>query len=426
MTTDRAQASIPASLTQWRIWFDAQTVADPLAYNASVVYRLPSELDLDRFARALEAELASHAELRYAFVLLDWQLVKLPSEYVPTVERVRVAGEQEALARAREIVRSPLEPQRGITVRAAVFAYEGAALLAICCHHLVCDAESFDALLHGASRRLAEGDFRVGTVENLYERVATRPQHGVAAARGKRPAPGVPARLPADGTRPQSPPLGDALTVPLEPSTADALRQVLARFRIAPFCAVATAFALGVRAVAPDGPVVASFPVTLRRGGAAEANAVGPFLTYVTVALDPEPARPAAAFVKDVWAALLDAIGDPEHGEAARMLEAGRPEHRAYSLGYVVLARAVELGGVHGERVLLDPLTAKFDLIVSLVDDGGTLQIAAQYALETYRRETVLRQLARMCAALEALAASAGGASVGDLLPAIRAAGAAR
>jgi len=420
--SEQVHLAVPASLTQWRIWFDAQLVADPLAYNASVAYRLPQALDLDRFARALEAEIASHAELRYAFVIDGWALVKRPVENAVRVRRSEAASERDALEAARTFLRTPFDPERGVTVRAALFAFEQASVLVISCHHLVCDGESFDVLLRGASARFERGDFAAGPVENAYERTAKRPSHGQAAAGlpKRRDAPAA-ALVPADGTRGPSPVHGGVLGVDLSPASSAGLRGVMARFRVAPFCAFVAAFALAVRAVAPAGPVVASFPVTLRRGG--ETDAVGPFLTYCAVALGVDPARGASAFVKDVWAALLDAISDPENGAAARLLETGRPEYRSYSLSYIALARTMELAGVRAERVLLDPLTAKFALTASIVEDGGALQIAVQYATGVYERATVLRHMARVAVALEALAACADDAVTADLLPGIRQAG---
>ncbi len=410
--TDPPAAAVPASRLQWRIWFDAQTQADPCAYSVAAAYRIPLALEPELLARALEREIAAHAELHYDFDIVAGSLVKLPRAERVAVDVLQAPDERGAVALLQRYVRVPIDPARGPKARAAVISFDAGRLLVLCCHHLVCDGASLDVLLDGTSRRLAADDGRPAAVERVYERTAQPLDAGAAAPAAHRPKLGAPAMLPSDGARAAPAGAGESISLVLDERARAAVRGIVARYRVAPFCVVVAAFALLVRACGGDGPVVASFPVTLRRSPES-ASAVGPFLTYVTLALDANRGSTVRAFVADVWAGVLGAIADPERS-GADLLQSGRPEYRAYSLSYMTMPDR-RLGAVEAQRFELELETSKFALTLGLVERDAGLRLCAQFAHRAFTAAAARRYLALAAAAIVALDGAAEGERVADL-----------
>ncbi len=150
-----AQAKLPLSYAQQRLWFMQQLEPGTAAYNISMAIRLEGDFDVGALRSSLQDVVARHEALRTRFELQAGQPVQVidePTDVDLAVRDLRevAEGEREEQARLmadREAAR-PFDLERGPVWRAHVFQL-GAQdhVLLLCIHHVACDGWSMGILV---------------------------------------------------------------------------------------------------------------------------------------------------------------------------------------------------------------------------------------------------------------------------------------
>ncbi len=155
----RSPSGVPLSLTQQRLWLLDQLLDGTVAYNNVFAIRLRGPMNVDAMTAALTMISQRHEALRTSFPSVDGEArqcvgppgpLKMRHEDVggfPEPERARRASQilaQEQL-RPYDLARGPLA--RYLLVRLGAADH----ILAVCMHHIICDAGSFAVI----SRELA-------------------------------------------------------------------------------------------------------------------------------------------------------------------------------------------------------------------------------------------------------------------------------
>jgi amino acid adenylation domain-containing protein len=151
-----AEATLPASSFQERIWLAERLESEAALYNVPFAWRVSPRLDPALLGAALAMVVERHEILRTAFVEVDGRLRQRVGEpWAPEVAWEDLAGapEERLARRLREEMGRPFDVASGRLLRTALFELgRGEQLLFLCCHHLVWDEGSTRLLLEDLDR----------------------------------------------------------------------------------------------------------------------------------------------------------------------------------------------------------------------------------------------------------------------------------
>jgi hypothetical protein len=150
----------PLSLSQQRLWILDQILGDSVAYNNVFALRLRGPMDAGAMTQALAMISQRHEALRTSFPLVAEE----PRQHVAPPGPLQVRFEDltgdpggDRLQRARAILAEeqlrPYDLAHGPLARYLLVRLDGADhLLAVCMHHIICDAGSFDVIARELAR----------------------------------------------------------------------------------------------------------------------------------------------------------------------------------------------------------------------------------------------------------------------------------
>jgi hypothetical protein len=132
---------LPLSAMQEELWFLQQLAPEAAMYNAPVIMRLTGELDVERVRLALERLVARHEVLRTRFVMREGDLFALVDPAGPLALRVIALARPERLnARLRRDCDRPFDLEREPGLRTALFRLSDTEhVLVLNLHHIVSD-----------------------------------------------------------------------------------------------------------------------------------------------------------------------------------------------------------------------------------------------------------------------------------------------
>jgi len=287
-------------------------------------------------------------------------------------------------------------------------------LLLLNIHHAVADGWSLEILhrdLARCYRDVLSGRQTIwGDTRASYDDYVATERH--AAANGTKDAAvhrslqrlrGAPAsvNLPTDHPRPRLQDFrGATLTRPLKAETVKAVRHITASAARSPFVVGLGTFAETIRRMSGDDDLVIGVPV-LGRSSAAFEDVVGMFVNTVPVRIDLTGTRTLGSVADraaDAWSDTLD-----DHLAPLDEVVAGVTHEHVLSrspLFQVTFAYAeeaneeLELEGTETVPVNVSSASAKFDLGLTLRDDGGGgMTMALEYSTTIFEIETATRVL---------------------------------
>lgn len=414
-----ATAETGISFAQERLWFLDRLQAGQSAYNFPVEVSLEGALDAAALERALAAIVERHPVLRTVFPTRDgkpvakvqdreaFRLETFDLSAVPVERRV-----EEANARAAAEAVRPFHLAEGPLFRAILFRLGPQShRLVVAMHHIVTDGASIDLLLGELSALYSA--FASGASPSLsplpfaFADYAAWQRHWMSGARldaelrhWREKLEGAPRLLdlPLDRPRPAVQSYrGGQYSFRLPPGLSERVRADCKRSGASPFMWFATAFSVLLHRYSRQPEVCLGTPVRGRNRVELE-SLIGFFANTVVLRADLSGRPTFRALLERVRATTLEAL---EHDELPfeKLVEALEPERTlSHSPLFQVMfsylirrPRALALPGLRATARGVDIPATKFDLALTLEEDGSDLHAGFEFNADLFDLSTVQR-----------------------------------
>jgi len=443
----------PLSVGQRALWSIHQIDPNGSAYNVAGAVLIGAPVDADALRRSAQALVDRHPALRTTFPAVAGE----PTQRVHARAEVcfqthDVAGiEPEALRlRVNDEANRPFDLEHGPLFRVDLFRVsetEHAVLLAV--HHVVSDFWSVAVLLDELGRVypavLAGREPELPPPPMPFAAFVRDEAARLAGPEGARnwdhwrtrlagPLPLL--SLPTDRPRPPvQTSRGAAALLRLDPALTPRLTALGRRHGGSLYVTLLAAFQVLMARLSGQNDVIVGSPVAGRDRPGAD-GVVGFFVNTLPIRARIEPGESFDAFLARTRADVLDdmehqgfpfgliaervqATRDPSRSPVFQVLFALQKAQRLGDRGLTAFFHRgtgprMELGGLPMESLPLATRGAQFDLAVNVADDGGRLDVSAEYNADLFDPPTVNRILGHYQTLLESVAADPS-VAVGDL-----------
>lgn len=413
---------IPLSLTQARLWLLDQLLDGSTAYNNVLAVRLRGPLNVRAMAAALELISQRHEALRTSFPSADGeprQRIAPPGPLTLRYEDVGSFGEDERADRARQILAQdqlpPYDLANGPLARYLLVRLDAEDhVLAVCMHHIICDAGSFDVILKELGRfypALASGKEPDAEPLSLqYADYALWQQEMAASGQWDSQlrywreelsdAPRL-LSLPADRPRPLHPSESAGRVAIYQYSLGSALTGQMQRLcrdsSATPFMAFFAVFALLLCRYQPAGrrDVVIGMPFD-GRFDRRLGELIGMFINTLAVRVRCPAGITFRKLLTSVRDCLLQAYGNADVPFDWVVREVAPSRNLAHSPLFLVMfqlqhadGRALRIGEFEATQFTPATQPAKFDLTFTGVLAGGVVNCELAYATAIFDRPTI-------------------------------------
>ncbi|HEU4882424.1 MAG TPA: amino acid adenylation domain-containing protein, partial [Longimicrobium sp.] len=416
---DRSSA-IPLSFAQQRLWFLEQLGGTGAAYHVPMRLRLRGELDRGALSRALDRVVARHEVLRTTFPAVDGE----PVQHIAPVEESGfrlVEHDLRASADAEDGLRrlvqdeagAPFDLARGPLVRGRLVRMaEDDHVLLLAMHHIVSDGWStgvlhrelgalYAAFARGEPDPLPPLPVQYADYAAWHRRWVEGPVLEAQAEYWTRALAGAPEllELPTDHPRPLRQDFaGASLDVELDEALTAGLKTLSQRHGATLFMTLLAGWAAVLARLSGEDEVVIGTP-SANRGRSEIEDLIGFFVNTLPLRVDLSGAPAVAEALGRVKARALEAQQNQDI-PFEQVVERVRP---ARSLAHSPLFQVMFAwqnasgGGLELPGLTLSPAdvgphaTAKFDLTLTLWEDGGRIVGALEYATALFERATVAR-----------------------------------
>jgi amino acid adenylation domain-containing protein len=428
-------ASLPASLTQQRLWFLSQLEATGSSYHMAGGVRLRGKLDRAALRRALDRIVDRHDILRTTFAEVDgevMQVIASPGRGMPLREddlssAVDASERLQALiVRERE---APFDLREGPLIRARLVRLgESENVLLLATHHIVSDGWSIGVLsnelsaLYGAY--VSGEDDPLPKLPIQYADYAVWQRRWLQGDRLQRQArywqerlgqaPGL-LELPTDHARP---PIrshaGASVPVSLDAALTGALQALARRHEATVFMTLLTGWALLLSRLSGQEEVVVGMPIANRTRAELE-KMIGFFVNTLALRLDISGTPTVAELLARVKREVLNgqSHADIPFEDVVQQIKPVRSLSHSPLFQVMLVWRSVtsSASAVHWPGLSLHALSApvsaeQVDMTLSLepTEDGSGIEGKLSYATALFERSTVERYLGYWTTLLRAIA----------------------
>ncbi|GAA3134419.1 amino acid adenylation domain-containing protein [Streptosporangium carneum] len=400
----------PLSYGQRALWFLERLTPGTAVHNIPWVLRLEGQVDAGLLEECLDAIVARHAVLRTVFAAS----VAEPYQVVRPAAAIGLAvvdcGEEAAEELIRAETRRPFDLEHDLPVRARLLRWApDAGALVVVFHHIACDglslpvferelAELYAARTQGRAPRLPApavqyADFAAWLREQDPREDLDYWQRRLA---------GAPERLALHTDRPRPPvrsTAGATHVFGVPPEVGERVRALAMAEEVTPFVVLLAAFTVLLHRYTGQDDIVIGSPVAGRDRIELE-ELIGYFVTML-----PLRARvDGAGSFRELLAAVgRDVMEDLDHHRAPLDMVVDRPlMHVAFGAHTRYDVKPLRLGDATGVPGVLTTDTAKFDLLLSVFDEGHRLVGEVEYNTDLFDAATVERMAGHWLALLEA------------------------
>ncbi|MFD0888518.1 condensation domain-containing protein, partial [Streptosporangium algeriense] len=412
----------PLTYGQRALWLLDRLNPGTALHNVSWVLRLEGPVDAELLAECLETIVGRHDILRSAFlasVAEPYQVVRPGVTLGLTVtECAPEAVDDLVLDEARR----PFDLEHDLPVRARLLRWgQDGCVLVVIFHHIACDGLSLPVFEHELTV------LYTARAEGRTPRLPAPPiQYTDYAAWQREQDPredldywqrrlaGAPERVTLHTDRPRPPvrsTAGAAHLFDLPPEVTERVRVLAMDEEVTPFVVLFTAFAVLLHRYTGQDDLVIGSPVAGRDRIEIE-DLIGYFVSVLPLRARIDGGE---SFHELLAAVGRDVVEDLDHHRAPLDMIVDRPlmnvafgVHGAHGTG------PVRLGEVSGTSYVLTNGTAKFDLLLSVFDDGRRMRAEIEYATGLFDAATVER-LAEHWLTLLGAAVQAPGTTVSEL-----------
>lgn len=428
---DPGSPGLPLSFAQQRLWLEHQLDPYSAAYNVPVGLRLEGDPDLAALLRSLDAMVARHEVLRTTFTEVDGTPLQEIAAACPVAIRVidlaslpEAVRDAEVLALAATTARQPFDLGRGPLWRARLLRLgERSHVALFTLHHIVSDGWSAGVLvgelsaLYGAQGDPAQANLPVLSVQYADFAVWQRAwlegdvlqrelSHWERVLAGSLPALSLdlaaprPARWSGRGAH---------LQWSLPADVARGLREIALQHDVTLFMTLAAALLALLHQHSGDTDIVIGTEIANRTEVELEPL-IGFFVNMLVLRGDLEGNPSVGELLGRVRSAALDAYAH-QHLPFDRLVEHMRPDRKGGRTPFfdvvLVLDNAhtptLELPGLTLSALVVDELTAKFDLLLDVFESEGTLHGVWVYSTDRFDRPAIDRLTVNFTALLARL-----------------------
>jgi amino acid adenylation domain-containing protein/FkbM family methyltransferase len=409
---------IPLSFAQQRMWFLSRLAPSAAAYHLAGAFTITGEASLDAIEQGLNEIIRRHEVLRTSFKEQDGLPVQIIDSACPMcLIRVDISGEGSRVSGCaskwvRDFVEEPFDLEITPLVRGAVITVAGCQpLLVICMHHIVSDGWSIEILLReladisqayrdGVQSALPEldiqyADYGIWQREWLQGQVLEEQLEYWKQALGDKQST---IELPTDRARPAVQSFSGAIMPVSIPRLAARQVRELARSQsCTPYMITLAAFHALLRVYSGQSDISIGTPIANRSSSETE-DLIGFFVNTVVIR--------AGISSHQGFRALLDQIRDRTIAAFAnqdipfeKLVEALEPERDLSRSPLFQVAFALHqgpvtsrpAGGLALDLVEIETRTAKFDLFLSVEDNGVDMAGTFEYNTDLFDSVTVRR-----------------------------------
>jgi amino acid adenylation domain-containing protein len=425
---------LPLSFAQQRLWFLQQLGNMGGTYHMPMRLRLRGDLDRGALVRSLDRIVARHEALRTSFPTVDGEPVQhiAPAEGsgVRLVEhdlRASADADDELRRLVQDEAGAPFDLAQGPLVRGRLvrMAADDHVLL-LTMHHIVSDGWStgvlfrelaalYTAFARGEPDPLPPLPVQYADYAVWHRRWVEGPVLEAQAEYWTRTLAGAPEllALPTDHPRPAKQDFaGASVNVELDEALTAALRTLGQRHGTTLFMTLLAGWAAMLARLSGQADVVIGTP-SANRGHAEVEDLIGFFVNTLPLRVDLSDGPGVGELLQRVKTRALEAQRNQDI-PFEQVVERVRP---ARSLAYSPLFQVIfawqnapggslELPGLAiGLADAAESDTAKFDLSLTLWEDGGRIEGAVEYATALFEPATVERWIRYLRRALEEMAA---------------------
>lgn len=421
----------PASFAQERLWLLDQLDSGNAVYNVPLAVRLRGALNIPAMRKTLRALVERHQTLRTTFDVVDDAVVQVvwpPSD--PAVEIVDLRDvpldqrESEAMRGAEEESRRGFDLRKGPLMRVKLWKLaDDDYVLVITMHHIISDGWSIAVLMREVMhlyRAFAAGrapslaplptqyaDYAVAQREQLQgESLERNLAFWRDQLRGVEPV-----DLPTDRLRPGRPRFAGKWYI--APLPADVMQRVLdigRRAGATPFMTLLTVFQILMARYSGQTDIAVASPVAGRLRPELE-SLIGFFVNTLVLRTEVADDRSFRDLLGEVQRRVLSAMAHQDL-PFERVVQELNPDRGPNSRPLVPVAMSVqgmalpaqEVEGLSIEPLLLDTLTAKFDLSMHFAPTADGWQVTVEYDVDLFNDATAERMVEHLRTLLESLA----------------------
>jgi amino acid adenylation domain-containing protein len=433
-------AALPLSFAQQRLWFIEQMEGVGATYHLPMRLRLRGDLDRGALVRALDRIVARHEALRTSFPAVDGE----PGQHVAPVEDSGfrlVEHDLRASAGAEDELRRLVQDEAGATfdlARGPLFrgrlvrmAADDHVLL-LTMHHIVADGWStgvlfrelgalYAAFAHGEADPLPPLPVQYADYASWQRRWAEGPALEAQADYWVQTLTGAPAllELPTDHPRPVKQDFtGASVWVEMDEALTASLRTLSQRHGTTLFMTLLAGWAAVLARLSGQDDVVIGTP-SANRGRTEIEGLIGFFVNTLPLRVDFADAPTVAGLLDRVRTLALDA----QRNQDMPFEQVVERLHPTRSLAYAPLFQVMfawqnapegrlDLPGLApvplhpaGSGGSAGPLPAKFDLSLTLWEQGARIVGEVTYATAIFDRATVERQMGYLRRVLDQMVA---------------------
>nr|QEO74274.1 condensation domain-containing protein [uncultured bacterium] len=430
-------AEMPVSFAQQRLWFIDQLTPGHGLYNIPVAVRLRGALDVEALGQSVSEIIRRHEALRTSFPVVDGQPVQVihpaPSESLSVVD-LRELSEAERDAEVRRLSSEegarPFDLARGPLVRLSLLRLGDADHVLLCTmHHIISDGWSIGVLIReltalyeafsgGRPSPLPELPIQYADYAHWQRQWLESEVSEAQLAYWKKQLAGAPPllELPTDHLRPAVQTYrGATYSFALGRELKEGLEQLSRREGATLFMTLLAAFQALLHRYTGQAEVVVGSPIANRTRVETEAL-IGFFVNTLVLRSDLSGDPTFKELLRRVREVTLDAYAHQDV-PFERLIEELRPERDlSYSPLFQVMfvlqepqRGSLSLGGVELELLEVDNQTAKFDLMLSVLERGGQLHASVEYSTDLFDEATVARMMSHYELLLKGVAGGAEG-----------------
>jgi len=410
-------ATYPLTPAQERLWFLWKLDPSNPAYNLSRALRLTGRLDVRALRRAFDALVARHGALRARFVETRGVVVQCMPDNAGYLWRERAVDDRSKLRdMLRAAAREPFDLVHGPLLRVDLMKIETECYaLSIVVHHIVSDGWSqallvrelatlYRASLAGEGVALARAlpplDIHFGDVAAWQHEwqdgaLADDLAYWTTRLGVERPALELPLDRPRPAVRGNE---GARVSRDVAPALADRLRELARGQRTTLFTVLLGAYAALLYRYGGQPGVRIGVPAAGRQRSETE-GLIGYFVNTLVIEVDVHAGMPCGALLSNLHARVLEAHAH-QAAPFGRVLDALRIERDLgrsplfqvmFNLEQATSEASVAMPGLVVEPEAGGTDTARFDLVLNVVDDRRGLRLMFNYAADIFNASTVER-----------------------------------
>ncbi|MBO2946267.1 AMP-binding protein, partial [Paenibacillus sp. F411] len=414
-TTERARYAFEASFAQNRLWVVHQLLADQSVYNMPAAIALRGVVRVPALERAFERVMQRHDSLRTTFMEKDGELVQVVEEDVsfelPVIHLSDLAPElrwKRAAGLAELDAAAAFDLHSGPLIRISLIRLEEREhLLLVNLHHIISDGWSVEILIRelsafynaeveGQKLQLPElpvqyADYAHFQKEWMKDEVLQHHlEYWKQQLSGELPVLQLPAASPRSSPGSHE---GRTCKFTLSQGVTQAIRAVCRQEEVTPFILLLAVYKVWLYRYSGQKDVLVGTPSAGRELEEVE-GVIGFFVNTLVIRTGIEPTASFRTVLQQVKGTVLEAY---PHQEVPfeKVVEAVLPARSAttslFQAMFVYQHRdlQLELKGLDAERIEVERRTAKFDLLLELVDQEEQMSGALEYRSNLFSQDEV-------------------------------------